>query len=236
MHYTQDESYYFLDVAGNDPCVYLGIKTGTKPEEMLDALQMAQEGGEAFQADKFVNRVPVKKHDHVLIPSGTVHCSGADTMVLEISATPYIFTFKLWDWGRVDLDGKPRPIHLKHGAANIQWDRDTEWVYKNLINKQHEIYAGENGTVVRTGLHDREFLDTFRFTTSSALTVQRNGSVHMLNLVDGACAVLRSKNESFEPMQLHYAETCIVPQAAGEYEITSPDGDEIKVIMACVRN
>ena len=58
----------------------------------------------------------------------------------------------------------------------------------------------------------------------------------MLNLVDGACAVLRSKNESFEPMQLHYAETCIVPQAAGEYEITSPDGDEIKVIMACVRN
>lgn len=60
MHYTQDESYYFLDVAGNDPCVYLGIKTGTKPEEMLDALQMAQEGGEAFQADKFVNRVPVK--------------------------------------------------------------------------------------------------------------------------------------------------------------------------------
>ena len=236
MHYTQDESYYFLDVAGNDPCVYLGIKTGTKPEEMLDALQMAQEGGEAFQADKFVNRIPVKKHDHVLIPSGTVHCSGADTMVLEISATPYIFTFKLWDWGRVDLDGKPRPIHLKHGAANIQWDRDTEWVYKNLINKQHEIYAGENGTVVRTGLHDREFLDTFRFTTSSALTVQRNGSVHMLNLVDGACAVLRSKNESFEPMQLHYAETCIVPQAAGEYEITSPDGDEIKVIMACVRN
>lgn len=236
MHYTQDESYYFLDVAGNDPCVYLGIKTGTKPEEMLDALQMAQEGCETFQADKFVNRIPVKKHDHVLIPSGTVHCSGADTMVLEISATPYIFTFKLWDWGRVDLDGKPRPIHLKHGATNIQWDRDTEWVYKNLINKQHEIYAGENGTVVRTGLHDREFLDTFRFTTSSALTVQRNGSVHMLNLVDGACAVLRSKNESFEPMQLHYAETCIVPQAAGEYEITSPDGDEIKVIMACVRN
>ena len=109
-------------------------------------------------------------------------------------------------------------------------------MYKNLINKQHEIYAGENGTVVRTGLHDREFLDTFRFTTSSALTVKRNGSVHMLNLVDGACAVLRSKNESFEPIQLHYAETCIVPQAAGEYEITSPDGDEIKVIMACVRN
>lgn len=76
---------------------------------MIDALQTAQNGGKPFPAEKFVNKIPVKKHDHVLIPAGTVHCSGADTMVLEISATPYIFTFKLWDWGRVDLDGKPRP-------------------------------------------------------------------------------------------------------------------------------
>ncbi len=37
MHYTQDESYYLLDAAGEAPCVYLGIKTGTKPEEMIDA-------------------------------------------------------------------------------------------------------------------------------------------------------------------------------------------------------
>ena len=203
MHYTQDESYYLLDAAGKDPCVYLGIKTGIKPEEMIDALQTAQNGGKPFPAEKFVNRIPVKKHDHVLIPAGTVHCSGADTMVLEISATPYIFTFKLWDWGRVDLDGKPRPIHLEHGAANIQWYRNTEWVHRNLVNAVAEVYTGENGTVVRTGLHEREFLDTFRFTTSSALPVHRNGSVHMLNLVDGTRAVLRSKSDAFPPLELH---------------------------------
>ena len=236
MHYTQDESYYLLDAAGEAPCVYLGIKAGTKPEEMIDALQTAQNGGKPFPAEKFVNKIPVKKHDHVLIPAGTVHCSGADTMVLEISATPYIFTFKLWDWGRVDLDGKPRPIHLEHGAANIQWYRNTEWVHRNLVNAVAEVYTGENGTVVRTGLHEREFLDTFRFTTSSALPVHRNGSVHMLNLVDGTRAVLRSKSDAFPPLELHYAETCIVPQAAGDYEISSPDGSEVKVILACVRN
>ena len=236
MHYTQDESYYLLDAAGEAPCVYLGIKAGTKPEEMIDALQTAQNGGKPFPAEKFVNKIPVKKHDHVLIPAGTVHCSGADTMVLEISATPYIFTFKLWDWGRVDLDGKPRPIHLEHGAANIQWYRNTEWVHRNLVNAVAEVYTGENGTVVRTGLHEREFLDTFRFTTSSALPVHRNVSVHMLNLVDGTRAVLRSKSDAFPPLELHYAETCIVPQAAGDYEISSPDGSEVKVILACVRN
>lgn len=236
MHYTQDESYYLLDAAGEAPCVYLGIKTGTKPEEMVSALQEAQNGGKPFPAEKFVNKIPVKKHDHVLIPAGTVHCSGADTMVLEISATPYIFTFKLWDWGRVDLDGKPRPIHLEHGAANIQWYRNTEWVHRNLVNAVAEVYTGENGTVVRTGLHEREFLDTFRFTTSSTLPVHRNVSVHMLNLVDGTRAVLRSKSDAFPPLELHYAETCIVPQAAGDYEISSPDGSEVKVILACVRN
>lgn len=89
---------------------------------------------------------------------------------------------------------------------------------------------------MRTGLHEREFLDTFRFTTSSALPVHRNGSVHMLNLVDGTRAVLRSKSDAFLPLELHYAETCIVPQAAGDYEIYSPDGSEVKVILACVRN
>ena len=236
MHYTQDESYYILDAAENaDTHVYLGCKTSIQPEEFQKALEDSQQTGQ-FDAERFVNVIPAKKHDHFLIPAGTIHCSGKDCMVLEISATPYIFTFKLWDWGRVDLDGKPRPIHLEHGAANIQWYRNTEWVHRNLVNAVAEVYTGENGTVVRTGLHEREFLDTFRFTTSSTLPVHRNVSVHMLNLVDGTRAVLRSKSDAFPPLELHYAETCIVPQAAGDYEISSPDGSEVKVILACVRN
>ncbi len=235
MHYTQDESYYILDAQGEAPCVYLGIKTGTKPGDMLRDLDLAQQGGAPFPAERYVNQIPVKKHDHLLIPGGTVHCSGANTMVLEISATPYIFTFKLWDWGRLDLDGKPRPIHLEHGAANIQWDRNTQWVQENLVNAVTIVHQDARGTVERTGLHNREFLDTFRFTTRSGLPVHRNGSVHMLNLVEGRQALLVSPNNAFAPFPLYYAETCILPEAAGEYEILSPDGEEIKVILACVR-
>ena len=236
MHYTQDESYYLLDAQGEDPCVYLGIRTGTDPEEMHRALEEAQSGGPAFPAERFVNRIPVKKHDHVLIPAGTVHCSGADTMVLEISATPYIFTFKLWDWGRLDLDGRPRPIHLEHGMANIQWERDTEWVKENLINAITILHQDENGTVERTGLHRREFLDTYRVSTKKELPIRRNGSVHVINLVEGSHAMLLSQSENFPPFALHYAETCIVPEAAGAYSILSPEGEPIRAVIACVRD
>jgi hypothetical protein len=61
----------------------------------------AGRGEKTFDDARFVNQIPARKHDHFLIPAGTVHCSGSGTMVLEISATPYIFTFKLWDWGRL---------------------------------------------------------------------------------------------------------------------------------------
>lgn len=94
-------------------------------------------------------------------------------MVLEISATPYIFTFKLWDWGRVDLDGKPRPIHLDHGVKNIQWDRDTAFCQEHLLHQEEVVCQGPEGSVTRTGLAEREFIDTFRLATASAAEVPR---------------------------------------------------------------
>lgn len=235
MHYTQDESYYILD-AQEGSSVWLGVREGVDPAAMEADLRRAQAGEAPFPAEKYINHIPVKKHDHILIPAGTTHCSGAGTMVLEISATPYIFTFKLWDWGRLDLDGKPRPIHLDHGMANIQWDRDTKWIHENLVDQTTVVHQDENALVERTGLHEREFIDTFRYTTASSVTVARNGSVHVLNLVDGARARLVSPDGAFAPFELHYAETCILPQAAGDYRIEAPDGAEVKMIVACVRN
>ncbi len=235
MRYTQDESYYILDTEGEEGAVWLGVKPGVDPDEVAAALREAQAGGAPFDAARYINRFPVKKHDHVLIPAGTVHGSGAGTMVLEISATPYIFTFKLWDWGRVDLDGKPRPIHIDHGLANIQWDRDTAFCEQNLLHQDTPVSESEAGSVVRTGLAEREFLDTFRFTTDSALDVPRDGSVHMLNLVEGDEARITSPAGAFEPFTVHYAQTFILPEAAGAYRIESPAGQTIRVIMAKVR-
>ncbi len=216
--YTQDESYYLLDAAP-DACVYLGLKSNIDREQMGTELLQAQDNGTCFDADKYVNKWPARRHDHFLIPAGTIHCSGRNSMVLEISATPYIFTFKLWDWGRPGLDGKPRPIHLDHGLTNIQWDRDTEWVKDNLINRVCPIARGPGWTEERTGLHAREFIETRRHWFDSPVLHENRGSVHVLNLVEGNAAVIDSPGGSFDEFVVHYAETFIVPAAVEKYRV-----------------
>ena len=170
----------------------------------------------------------------VLIPAGTVHCSGKNTMVLEISATPYIFTFKLWDWGRLGMDGLPRPIHLDHGMKNIQWNRDTKWVYDNIVGQTSTLEKTENCEVERTGLHSREFIDTIRYTLSGPHTISMDDTVHVMNLVEGRSARIESMDGSFAPFTVHYAETAIVPAAVGTYRIVPEEGEMIKMLVASV--
>lgn len=233
MHYTQDESYYILDCS-DDAVVYLGLREGIDKEKMLQELEEAQAGGKPFAAENFVNIWHAEKHDHFLIPAGTVHCSGKDCMVLEISATPYIFTFKLWDWGRLGLDGKPRPVHIEHGRHVIQWDRTTGWVRENLLNHFETIRKEEDYEEVRTGLHEREFIETIRYRLSKPESYTCGGSVSMCNVVDGAGVVISSPTGAFEPYEVHYAETFIIPAGAEEF-ILSPLAGECMVVRAAIR-
>lgn len=237
MSYTQDESYYILD-AGDDACVYLGLKEGIDKDEMIDDLRRANRGEIEFDAEKYINKFPAKKHDHFLIPAGTCHCSGTNAMVLEISATPYIFTFKLWDWGRLGMDGRPRPVHVEHGKEVIQWDRTTKWVEKNLVNAIYEVEHNENYVEEHTGLHELEFIETRRIWSDRTTHHDTDGGVNMLNLVDGKEAVVESEDGSFAPFVVHYTETFIIPASVGKYTIRpygDSEGQKIGVIKAYVR-
>ena len=235
MPYTQDESYYILD-AKEGAGVYLGLKESIDKEQMISDLEEAQHGNVKFDVDKYINFFPAKKHDHYLIPAGTVHCSANNCMVLEVSATPYIFTFKLWDWDRVGLDGKPRPIHIEDGKKVIRYDRTTKWVEENLVNNFNVIEDNDDYKEVKTGLHELEFIETHVISTSKSVEIKSDKEVTMLNLVDGKQAIIKSSNDSFEPYKVHYAETVIVPANAGSFIIEAVDSEFIKVMKAKVRN
>jgi mannose-6-phosphate isomerase class I len=237
MAYTQDESYYILDAKEN-AFVYLGLKENIVPEKMISALEHAQEDGNDFNAEAYVEKWPIKKHDHILIPAGTVHCSGVDTVVLEISATPYIFTFKLWDWGRMGLDGKPRPISLARGKEVIQWDRTTQWTKENIINHIEKIAEGDGWYEERTGLDATSFIETRRHWFTKKTEHNTNGIVNVLNLIEGREAIVESPSNAFEPYIIHYAETFIVPAEVGAYTIRphgESEGKQCATMKAFVR-
>jgi len=237
IHYTQDESYYLMD-AGTDASVYLGLKEGINPEKMIKELYVSENTGSHFDAEKYVEKWPAKKHDHFLIPGGTVHCSGKNCLVLEISATTYNFTFKLWDWGRIGANGKPRPINIEHGKNVIQWDRTTNWTKNNLINKFKKIAEGDGWTEEVTGLHEREFIETRRHWFTKKVEHCTNGGVNVLNLIEGREIIVESPRGTFEPFVVHYAETFIVPAYVKEYTICpygESEGKKCATIKAFVR-
>jgi len=134
MAYTQDESYYILD-AEPGACVYLGLREGIDRQAMIDGLRPPKKG--SLPSMRMPSSANGRRRPTTIFSSprerSTVRVPAA--WVLEVSATPYIFTFKLWDWNRLGTDGLPRPIHIQDGSKVIRWDRTTGWVRENLVDR-----------------------------------------------------------------------------------------------------
>lgn len=226
MPYTQDESYYLLETE-KDAKVYLGFKNEIKPEEFTQQLLLSSEHNISLKVDTFVNVWPAQRHDHFLIPAGTIHCSGPNCMVLEISATPYIFTFKLFDWNRLGLDGRPRPINIHHGSKVLQFDRDTEYTSQHLINQVQLIATGDGWREERTGLHPNHFLETRRHWFRKEVPHYSKGSVEVLALVEGDAVIIESPVDQFDPVKIHYGEVVILPAGIHEY-VVRPNKVEVQ--------
>jgi len=213
--YGHHESYYIMDSTERSS-VYLGLKEGTKVSEMVEDLKAAQEPGVIFDDKKYVNNFPVKKHDHVFIPGGTVHSSGEGTLVLEIDLFCFA-TFKLWDWGRIDFDGRPRPINIDHGQYTIQEDFQGDWVRDNLISKQPEVARGYGWRKEDTSTMPYEPMGVNRYWFTEPIYFETNDHIIILVLIEGEEATVESVDGSFEPMVIHYAEALFVPAAVGKY-------------------
>ena len=104
------------------------------------------------------------------------------------------------------------------------------------MNAFEDVASGEGWREEHTGLHELEFLETRRITATVPIERDASDGVRMLNLVDGTAAFVESPTGSFEPYVVHYAETFIVPAAAGRFVLRpAQDGEQIVVIEAHVR-
>lgn len=229
---TQDETYYILDRKDN-ATVYLGFHENIDPKEFRTVLEDSQSEGKPVDIEKYVQSHSAQKHDLFLIPNGTVHSAGANNMVLEISATPYIFTFKMYDWLRLDLDGNPRPINIDHAFKNLDFDRKGDIVQQTLISKPAVLEQGQDWQLIYLPTHPAHFYDVHRMEFEKEIAVETNNVCHVMMLVEGSSVLIETADGT--KYTFAYAETFVVPAAAKSYVLTNLGKGQAKVIKAFLK-
>jgi mannose-6-phosphate isomerase class I len=229
---TQDETYYIVTCKPGAQ-VFLGLREDADLESFKNAAYTARDTGVGFEITDYTNSFPSQPHDLFLIPSGTVHCSGADNLVLEISATPYIYTFKIYDYLRTDLHGRLRHVHLDHAFANIDPSRRTDWVRSHLIPTPVAVREGPTWGEYRIGDIPKLFFAVHRLEFSDTIDDVTNGKFVVLNLVEGErCEIV---TDGTPPIELRFAESVIIPAGVGHYSLRNTGDTPCKAVKAFVK-
>jgi hypothetical protein len=155
-----------------------------------------------------------------------------DNLVLEISATPYIFTFKLYDWLRLDLEGKPRPLNLERAFANLYFDHKGQRAREELVAQPYVLESGPGWRLLHLPTHPDHFYDVHRFEFSRAVEATTGGSPHIMSLVEGRSILLETAEFR---QRFNYAETFVVPAAAGYYRLINEGEEPVKVVKAFMK-
>lgn len=230
---TQDETYYILDCEPGAG-VYLGFQDNIDPAQYRRALEESQANNVELNITDFVQYHPAQKHDLFLIPNSTVHSAGAGNLVLEISATPYIFTFKMYDWLRLDLDGNPRPINIEHAFNNLDFERKGHAVQDELIAKPVVLEYSQDHRVIHLPTHRDHFYDVHRIEFDKEFSVSTNQSCLVMMLVEGEAILVET--QAGVQHRFAYAETFVIPAAATTFKMTNLGSARAKVIKAFIKD
>ena len=231
--YTQHESYYVM-VGGSEHRIFLGLNDGVDIEAFHKEAEEADQDGTPLDISSYVPAFAATQHKLFLIPAGTPHGSGAGNVVLEVSATPYLYSLRFYDWLRRDSSGDLRPVHVEHAFANLDTSRTGAAVERDLLQAPRELRRGAGWLEEVLGSRWDMFFEVRRLHIAPGSVAEdaSGDSFHVLNVVEGAGVVL----EPFgAPAQVvNYAETVVVPAAVGRYRLRSLGGRRVLVVKALV--
>jgi mannose-6-phosphate isomerase class I len=231
LPYTQHETYYVM-VTTPGAQIFLGLREDADVDAFQAEVELAEHPGEAFEPERYLQTHPAEQHRLYLIPAGTPHASGAGNVVLEVSATPYLYTLRFYDWLRRDLDGALRPVHLRHAFSNLDPRRRGEAV-RELMPEPSVVRRGAGWSELALGRLPELFFAVHRLDFDDEIGDDTAGRFHALNLAAGDEVEVRTATGAVHP--LSYAETIVIPAAVGEYRLHRVRGRPCKVVKAFVR-
>ncbi|MFJ1709148.1 hypothetical protein [Kitasatospora sp. NPDC088346] len=231
--YPQHETYYVM-VGGPGCKVYLGLHDADV-SDFRDQALAADNHRQPFDVEQHVQTFPADAHQLFLIPAGTPHASGKGNVVLEVSATPYLYSLRFYDWLRRDDNGNDRPVHIDHAFNNLDRDRVGIQVRNDLVQQPRTLRTGDGWREEMIGDLPEMFYEVRRFVLDSdrAATDDTAGRFHMLNVVDGDGVVLETSGG--HRCTLAFAETLTVPAEVGAYTLRRAGTGRTQVVKAVVR-
>jgi mannose-6-phosphate isomerase class I len=231
LPYTQHETYYVVDTTPG-AAIFLGLREDADIEAFQREAQRAEDPGVELDPARYLQTHPAVQHSLYLIPAGTPHASGAGNLVLEISATPYLYTLRFYDWQRRDLDGELRPVHLGHAFSNLDPRRSGDAVRRELIPEPRPVREGVGWVELELGRLPDVFYAVHRLDFEETVEDDTTGRFHVLNLVAGEEIEIETAAGAVHG--LAYAETIVVPASVGRYRIRRVAGGTCKVVKAFV--
>jgi mannose-6-phosphate isomerase class I len=231
-HRTAQHETYYVMVQGNEGRIFLGLRDETEVAEFRRAAELSLRDRLPLDIERFVQTVPARRHQLYLVPAGTPHGSGEGTVVLEISATPYLYSLRFYDWLREDLDGGLRPVQLDHAFANLVPERRGAAVPRELVPEPIGIRQGDGYTEVAFPRHPELSFSVHRVDFDGPVPDRTGDRFQVLNLVEGNDIEIRTA--AGRRHLLCYAETIVLPAAVGPYELVPLTRGPHKVVKAFV--
>jgi mannose-6-phosphate isomerase len=180
--------------------IYAGLKSGVTREELAAAVA-------AGTCEECLHEFEPCVGDCVFIKAGTVHALGAGLVIAEIQQASDT-TFRLFDWNRVDAQGKPRPLHIQQSLEVTDYQRGP-------VDPQGARRVSDNRE--RLAECDKFVLDRLRISAPHAI----GGDDRFHFLVPLAGAITIGSDPAAETMTL--GNTCLLPAEAGNVEVIPRD-------------